>query len=288
MSRKYIKQVDEVNFVYPNNLIYEYDTEIIHDINDNSVSGYTSGFTISSLTSTGLTFNYDLTWVKNNAEIYKMINGDYSLVSIHLMPAGELYYTPWKMVANFTEPSSYTGTSENYVGSVTVSNTDLQISGFTAGDYYFNIRFIGHRAVYPICVKINAALATPTPTPTSTNTPTPTPTATNTPTPTPTATFTPTPTGPTDTPTPTPSPTVEYDYYDALYNDCLDCSGSTSYILVAFPAGSSVTLNRYYIPVGGPDGLAYKVTNSTSYGTPAYLLTTSYGSFATCTEACAA
>ena len=60
MSRKYIKQINDYNFVYPNNLIYEYDTEIVHDINDNSVSGITNSFTIDSVNATGLTYSYDL------------------------------------------------------------------------------------------------------------------------------------------------------------------------------------------------------------------------------------
>jgi hypothetical protein len=78
-----------------------------------------------------------------------------------------------------------------------------------------------------------------------------------------------------------------YDYYNADYYDCLDCgAGPVGTILVGFAAGSSVTLNRFYIPVGGPDGFAYKVTATDSPGT-AYLLTTTYGSFTTCALACA-
>ena len=143
--------------------------------------------------------------------------------------------------------------------------------------------------------------ATPTPTPTSTPVPptaTPTPTPTSTPIP-PTDTPTPTPTGvpPTDTPTPTPTsvpptntptptPTsVGYDYYNADVYDCNDCSASTETILVAFEAGSTVTLNRFYVAQGGPDGFAYRVTSSASAGI-AYILTTSYGSFTTCGLAC--
>lgn len=80
---------------------------------------------------------------------------------------------------------------------------------------------------------------------------------------------------------------ISYDYYNADYYDCLDCgAGPVGTILVGFAAGSSVTLNRFYIPIGGPDGLAYKVTSTASSGT-AYILTTSYGSFTTCTLACA-
>jgi hypothetical protein len=129
-----------------------------------------------------------------------------------------------------------------------------------------------------------ASTPTPTPTPTATSvgptaTPTPTPTATAVP---PTATPTPT---PTVTPTPTPTATVDYDYYTADVFDCNDCSASIDTILVAFPAGSSVTINRFYIPVGGPDGNSYRIAASASPGI-AFLLTTSYGSFTTCALAC--
>lgn len=186
MSRKYIKQINDYNFVYPNNLIYEYDTEIVHDINDNSVSGITNSFTIDSVNATGLTYSYDLTWIKNNAEMYQLMNGDYSLISIHLMPAGELYFSPWKVIKNLSVSSSFTGSTQNFTGTATISNTDLSIPTFITGQYYFQIRFIGHRAIYPICVNLNYSLPTPTPTPSATPgyippTPTPTPTPSTTP-----------------------------------------------------------------------------------------------------------
>jgi len=116
------------------------------------------------------------------------------------------------------------------------------------------------------------------PGPTPTFTPTPTPTST----PTPTPTNTPT---PTVTPTPTPTSGVTYDYYTADVFPCNDCSTSIDTILVAFVSGSSVTLNRFYIPIGGPDTNSYRVVASASPGV-AFILTTSYGSFGTCALAC--
>jgi hypothetical protein len=123
---------------------------------------------------------------------------------------------------------------------------------------------------------------TPTPTNTPTNTPTPTPTVTSGLTPTPTPTVSPT---NTVTPTPTPTSGVTYDYYTADVFACTNCAESIDTILVSFPAGSSVTLNRFYIPVGGPDGNSYRVAASASAGV-AYQLTTIYGSFTTCALAC--
>ena len=101
-------------------------------------------------------------------------------------------------------------------------------------------------------------------------------------TPTPTPTNTPT---PTVTPTPTPTSGVTYDYYTADVFPCNDCSTSIDTILVAFVAGSVVTLNRFYIPLGGPDTNSYRVVASASPGV-AFILTTSYGSFGTCATAC--
>jgi hypothetical protein len=86
------------------------------------------------------------------------------------------------------------------------------------------------------------------------------------------------------TTTTTAAPT--YDYYNADYYDCTNCgAGPTGTMLVSFAAGSTVVLNRFYQPVGGPDGFAYKVTGAASSGI-AYILTTSFGSTTTCALAC--
>ena len=139
------------------------------------------------------------------------------------------------------------------------------------------------------CSSLCAQPPSPTPTNTPTNTPTSTPIP-PTPTPSPTPTNTPAPPTPTPTSTPTPTPTstptpAGYDYYTADVYDCNDCSASTETILVAFDAGSSVILNRFYVANGGPDGYAYRVTDTASAGV-AYLLTTSFGSFTNCGLAC--
>lgn len=99
-------------------------------------------------------------------------------------------------------------------------------------------------------------------------------------------TVTPTPT-PTITPTLTPTPGITYNYYTADYYDCADCgAGPVGEILVAFDSNEGAPImNRFYIPAGGPDGLAYKIKIEASEGV-AYILTTTYGSFTTCPLAC--
>jgi hypothetical protein len=192
MSRKYIGQVNDYNFIYPNNLLYEYDVEIVHDINNNCVSGSVTNFVATSVNSTGMTISYDLTFIKNNSELFRMGNGNYSLVSMHILPAGQLYYKPWKLFNNISV-TGMTGNTIQLSGTTTVTNTNAGISSFTNGKYVFEVRFIGHRCVYNVDVNLTLNATTPTPTPTKTNTPTPTPT------PSATVGFT--------TPTPTPTPT---------------------------------------------------------------------------------
>jgi hypothetical protein len=72
MGRKYIKQRTSSNFVYPNNSLEEYDVEIVHDINNNSVSGTTTAISGSSISSSGITFSFNYTWAQNNAELFSL------------------------------------------------------------------------------------------------------------------------------------------------------------------------------------------------------------------------
>jgi hypothetical protein len=205
MSRKYIKQVDNDNFVYPNNNLAEYDIEIIHDINNNSVTGSVINFSATTISSSSITFSFGYTWTKNGAEPFILNNGHLSLVSVHCFVNGQQYYKPWNLVyeINTSDPNA---TSVTGIETFTITPGQFGLGSFTDGMYYFEFRFIGHRAVYPVCASLNVTAATPTPTPTPTSTPTPT--ATGGPTSTPTVTPTPTPTGgPTFTPTPTPTVT---------------------------------------------------------------------------------
>jgi hypothetical protein len=193
MSRKYIGELLSQNFVYPNNTVSEYDLEIIHDINNNSVSGVISGFTGTLVSSTGITINMSGTWSLNGAEPYINDSGSVNIFSVHMMDRTQNFYRPWSLVYN---KSIATGsTTNNFSETFTVTPSMVGVTGFTAGTYYFEVRMIGHRAVFPICVTTSiTSPPTPTPTVTITTTPTPTPTTTG-PTPTPTQTPTPTPTG---------------------------------------------------------------------------------------------
>lgn len=201
MSRKYIRQIVNRDFVYPNNEVSEYDVELVQEINSNVVDGTVNSFNTTSIASSGITFACNYSWSLNNAEPFIRNSNQIGVMSIHCMIPGQTYYKPWRLVdsLSFGAPfsTSYTG-----VRSFTIAPGNFGIASFTSGTYYFEVRFIGHLAVDPICVQLNVTVPTPGPTPT----PSPTPTLTPTPTPTgATPTPTPTPT-PTSTPTPTPTP----------------------------------------------------------------------------------
>jgi len=67
MSRKYIRQIINRDFVYPNNEVSEYDIELVQDLNGNSVSGTVTNFTATSITSSSITFRFNYTLSLNHA-----------------------------------------------------------------------------------------------------------------------------------------------------------------------------------------------------------------------------
>lgn len=152
MSTRYIPQLNETNFVYPNYEISEYDVDIIHSLNNNSVSGTVVSLSAITISSSSITFRSTVSWSKNNADIYiNSTNGLLSLYSVHLLPAGQTYYKPWRMV-------DAVGTSSTGTTTVTVSNRNFTVNAssmglgsFTTGTYYFEIRFIGLKSIYPVC-----------------------------------------------------------------------------------------------------------------------------------------
>ena len=204
MSRKYISQVDNQNFVFPNNEVSEYDVEIIHDINDNCVSGSVINFSATTITSTGMTISFDYTWNLNGATPFVRNSNAVSVLSLHMMGPSQNYYKPFLCVDRFVFQNIPITSIESGVTpgfsrlSFVVTPSELGLAAFTTGTYYFEIKFVGERCVFPVCFSQSITVTPPpTATPTSTPTLTPTPTVTSTP--------TPTPSGPTPTPTLTSS-----------------------------------------------------------------------------------
>lgn len=185
MSKKYIGQINNPDFVYPNNNLDQYDIEIVHDINNNSVSGTINNFTTTSVNSTGLTISFDYTWALNGAEPFIMDNGLTSVLSVHMMEPSLTYFKPWRTVYYDT---TYQSVTESGTLTFVVTPAMMGVNSFTSGNYYFEIRMLGKRATYPLNKTLTLSIAGPTPTPTITPTLTTTPTRTPglSPTPTPT------------------------------------------------------------------------------------------------------
>ena len=202
MSRKYIGQVDNQNFVFPNNSVPEYDVNIIHNINDNCVSGSVINFSGTTV-GDNMVISFDYIWDLNGATPYVRNTSAVSVLSVHAMSPNEVYYKPYKTVGRFVFTDIPITRIESGVTpgfnrlSFVITPASLGIGSVDDGVYYFEIRFLGERCVFPVCFAYNYLRPTPTPTPTPTSTATPTPTST------PTST----PEGP--TPTPTPTPTTE-------------------------------------------------------------------------------
>jgi hypothetical protein len=186
----------------------EYDVDIIHDINDNTVSGTVNSFSLVSASSTTLSVNFGYSWFRNNADVFKgsgtFNNNRTDLLSIHMMAPSQQYYKPWRLV-NYFASATTTIPDTVTVGDINFNITAslMGLTSFTNGVYNFEFRFIGLKQIFTVVRTLTVSTINP---PTATPTPIP-PTATPTPIP-PTATPTPTPGGPTFTPTPSPSPTV--------------------------------------------------------------------------------
>ena len=189
MSKKYIPQIDNDNFVFPNNKLAEYDAEIIHELKENSVNGVITGFSpltfSGSPANIGISFTYQ--WSLNGAEPFISNDGKLNVLSLHMQSPDKNYYKPWICVGQVQDNNvNLTYKTDTFL--VWVTPQMMGQASFTSGTYFFEIRFIGHRAIFP--VSVSAALVLPTPTPTPTFGPTPTPG------------------GPTPTPTPTSTPSI--------------------------------------------------------------------------------
>jgi hypothetical protein len=151
MSNKYISQVNNQNFIFPNYDLAEYDVEVIQNINDNSVTGTIGSFSVSGTPrTTGITLTYNYTWTKNDADIFIDNSGDLHLLSVHMLAAGQTYYKPWRCVDIVTNATT-TGTTYSGSNTVTVTPSMMGLTTFSSGTYYFEIRMIGLKSIYPIC-----------------------------------------------------------------------------------------------------------------------------------------
>jgi hypothetical protein len=148
---KYIPQLNETNFIYPNFEIAEYDVDIVHNINNNSVTGTVTNFIVSGTArTTGITFTHNWTWSKNGAEPFISNSGQIHLLSVHMLAANQTYFKPWRCVDIVTSGTT-TGTTYSGSNTVTVTPAMAGLTSFSSGTYYFEIRLIGLKSIFPIC-----------------------------------------------------------------------------------------------------------------------------------------
>lgn len=150
----YKPQIENQNFVYPNFDLSEYDINIIHVPNDNSVHGSISSVSATTVSSSSITVSYFASWLLNNAEPFESSTLGNTLVwSIHVMVPGQDYYKPWRLV----EKQSATNGSSIYSASTTFTITPSMfgLGSFTTGTYYIEFRFIGANSIYPVCESLS-------------------------------------------------------------------------------------------------------------------------------------
>jgi hypothetical protein len=153
MSTRYIPQLNNENFVFPNYDLAEYDVDIIHTLNENSVSGTVTNFSTISVSSSAITMTHSYTWSQNGAERFVTNTNSLRLFSVHALAAGQTYYKPWRLVDVLSETPPF---STSYSGSNNIQITPslMGLSTFVSGTYYFEFRFIGLKSIYPVCATL--------------------------------------------------------------------------------------------------------------------------------------
>jgi hypothetical protein len=142
----YKPQIDNQNFVYPNFDLAEYDVDIIHTPNNNSVLGTVTSISATTVSSSSITITWSGTWSLNGAEPLqvnaKVNTGNTRTYSLHVMGPNQIYYKPWRMVT--AAATTFGATNVTYTNTtVTFIPTYLGLTTFTTGTYYFEFRFIG-------------------------------------------------------------------------------------------------------------------------------------------------
>jgi hypothetical protein len=145
----YKPQIENQNFVYPNFDLVEYDVDIIHIPNDSSVYGNITSVSATTISSSSITITYSGNWLLDGAERWSY-SGNTNYLSIHVIAAGQNYYKPWRTIKYETTNNLSTFVSiTNQTATFTPSQ--LGLSTFTTGTYYFEFRFIGANSIYPVC-----------------------------------------------------------------------------------------------------------------------------------------
>lgn len=159
MGRKYITNQQDINYVYPNNVINQYDVEIVHDVNNNCVTGTVTNFSAVTYTTTGMTFSFDYTWNLNGAErMLNYLNTQTMVWSLHGMhtptnaygtPQG--YFNPWRIVSYGWTNTTNTSVSGTHTTILTPAELGMSTFPASGTSYEFEIRMISRNCILPIC-----------------------------------------------------------------------------------------------------------------------------------------
>ena len=155
---KYISQINNQNFVYPNYDLAEYDVDIVHTINNTSVSGIVTSFSATTISSSSITVRATTTWIRNGAEVFIRPSNLLGIYSLHVMAPNQLYYKPWRTIDSVSTGSigSTTFTTTNRNATFTPAN--LGLTTFITGTYNFEFRFIGATSIFPICTSLSITI----------------------------------------------------------------------------------------------------------------------------------
>jgi hypothetical protein len=157
MSR-YIPQINNQNFVYPNYDLAEYDVDIIQVPNDNSVSGVVTSFSATTVSSSSITIRTTNTWTRNGAEVFIRNNGALQIYTLHAMVSGQNYYKPWRLIdaraTIITGSTTFTTTNRD----VAFTPSFMGLTTFVSGNYYFEFRFVGATGIFPVCRTLNITI----------------------------------------------------------------------------------------------------------------------------------
>jgi hypothetical protein len=157
MSR-YIPQINNQNFVYPNFDLAEYDVDIIHVPNDNSVSGVVTSFSATTVSSSSITVRTTNTWTRNGAEGFILNNGAIRIYTLHAMVPGQLFYKPWVIIGSNSTLSTGVTTLTSTNRDALFTPDQFGLASFTSGTYYFEFRFVGATAIFPVCETLSITI----------------------------------------------------------------------------------------------------------------------------------
>lgn len=155
---KYISQINNQNFVYPNNDLAEYDVDIIHTINNTSVSGIVTSISATTVSSSSITIRHTNTWYRNGAEVFIRPVNALQLYSLHVLAPNQLYYKPWRIIDSNSTLSTGVTTFTTTNRIITFTASFLGLTTFVSGVYNFEFRFIGATSIFPVCTSLSITI----------------------------------------------------------------------------------------------------------------------------------